>query len=212
MIEFIYFLDEHEGSLMVLITAIYVVATIFICRANIKSAQATREQLVEGKRQYEEEHRPYISYQLIFENRTWYGMRFTNHGRRVANHVQIKLDQEFLNSISKSQFSNGLKKLQDKEFSLGIGQSYDIFFGADEFRSNSNMKPISGEIIYQDAQATYCEPFFIDFSKYATIFSVNSFADDFHDDMKKLIHKLDNIEKALKIQPSKEAKEDTESQ
>ncbi len=43
--------------LMVIITAIYVIATIAICWANIKSAKATREQVAESKRQYEETRR-----------------------------------------------------------------------------------------------------------------------------------------------------------
>ncbi len=42
---------------MVLITFIYVVATIEICRANIKSAEATKEQLEESKRQFAENER-----------------------------------------------------------------------------------------------------------------------------------------------------------
>lgn len=186
--------------LMVVITAVYVIATIFICKANIKSATATREQLAEVKRQYEEEHRPYISYQLIFENRTWYGMRFTNHGRREATHVQIKFSRDFLNSIGKCSFSKGLNTLQDKEFTLGIGQSYDIFFGMDEFRNNPSKKPIEGEIIYQDAQTTYHNSFDIDFEKYATFWSVNSPTDDFLDDMKKLTQELKNIAQILKNQ------------
>lgn len=186
--------------LMVIITAVYVVATIFICRANIKSAKATREQLAEAKRQYEEEHRPYISYQFIFERRTWYGMRFTNHGRRVANHVQIKLAQEFINSVSKGKFNNELSELQSKEFTLGIGQSYDIFFGAREFRDNPNKKPISGEILYQDEKNTYHETFLINFEKYGDIFSVNSAADDLHEDMKNLSKELQHIRRILENQ------------
>ena len=43
--------------LMVGITAIYVVATIFISCANIKSVNATRDQLTESKRQYEDKKR-----------------------------------------------------------------------------------------------------------------------------------------------------------
>lgn len=43
--------------LMVGITAVYVVATIFISCANIKSANATRDQLTESKRQYEDKKR-----------------------------------------------------------------------------------------------------------------------------------------------------------
>ena len=183
--------------LMVVITAVYVIATIFICMANIKSAKATREQLAEAKRQYEEDHRPYISYQLIFENRTYYGMRFTNHGRREATHVQIRFNRDFLNSISKCSFSKGLNALQDKEFALGIGQSYDVFFGTREFRNNPNKKPIEGEIIYQDEQTTYRNSFNIDFEKYATFYSVNSSTDDFREDMKKLTQELNNIAKIL---------------
>ena len=40
--------------LMVIITAVYVVATIFIWRANNISAKATKDQLEESKRQFEE--------------------------------------------------------------------------------------------------------------------------------------------------------------
>ena len=40
--------------LMVIITAVYVVATIFRCRANNISAKASKEQLEESKRQFEE--------------------------------------------------------------------------------------------------------------------------------------------------------------
>lgn len=51
--------------LMVIITLIYVIATIFICRANIKSARASKEELAEIKRQYEEENRPHIEVELM---------------------------------------------------------------------------------------------------------------------------------------------------
>ena len=156
MEELIQFLDLHSGSLTVLvagmsmlITLVYVVATIFICRANIRSAEATREQVAEARRQYEEEHRPYIAYQFIYERRTWYGMRFTNYGRRVATHVRICLDKEFLDSIMEGTFYKGLHDLQSKEFVLGIGQSYDIFFGADDFRGIQNKCPIRGTISYR---------------------------------------------------------------
>ena len=64
MILFHDFMEKYSGALMVLITFVYVVATVEICRANIKSAEATREQLVESKRQFDEtkrlEHMPYM--------------------------------------------------------------------------------------------------------------------------------------------------------
>ena len=50
--------------IMVGITAVYVVATIIICWANMRSAKATKEQLNESKRQFEETQRlqvmPYL--------------------------------------------------------------------------------------------------------------------------------------------------------
>ena len=42
---------------MVAITAVYVIATGFICWANIKSANASKAQLKEAKRQFDEETR-----------------------------------------------------------------------------------------------------------------------------------------------------------
>lgn len=57
MHELIEFLDAHDGSLMVIITIVYVLATIFICYFNGKSARATQEQIEESRRQYEETKR-----------------------------------------------------------------------------------------------------------------------------------------------------------
>ena len=170
--------------LMVIITSVYVIATILICRANIKSAEATKEQIAESKRQYEEEHRAYITYEIIFERRTWYGMRFTNHGKRVANRGRFVFNQNFLDSINKSKFYDTLCELGSKECTIGIGQSYDVYFGTDDFREIPDKEPIAGEIIYQDMHASYREIFEIDFEKYGHIFSVTTFADDLHEDMK----------------------------
>lgn len=59
------FLNDNSQALMVLITAIYVIATINISNANIKSAEATREQITESKRQFEETKR--LEYMPCFE-------------------------------------------------------------------------------------------------------------------------------------------------
>ena len=142
---------------------------------------------------------PYISYQFIFEHRAFYGMRFMNYGRRVANHVQIKLDKDFVSSIQKSSFYDDLSNLHTKEFALGIGQSYDIYFGASEFRDNPDKKPIRGTVLYCDPEtgANYQEAFEIDFEKYGTIFSVNTPADDLHEDLKRQEAILKKLVKAV---------------
>jgi len=69
------FLNVNEGALMVVITFVYVIATIFICFFNGCSAKATHEQVSESQRQYEQtkrlEYRPYFDVATVddsFEN------------------------------------------------------------------------------------------------------------------------------------------------
>ena len=174
MLEIIRFLDAHNGALMVIITFVYVGATIAICVANLRSASATRAQLEETKRQYEEEHRAYISYEFLYERRTWYGLRFTNHGKRIATNVQIKLEKAFLDSIIEPAYKDGLCSLEGRLFTLGIGQSYDIYLGTNDFRDRHDKCPIQGTIEYKDCNSVYSEPFLIDFANYPHIFSVTT--------------------------------------
>ena len=198
MLQIVEYLDLHNGSLMVIITLVYVVATIAICVANLRSAKVTREQLEESKRQYEEEHRAFISYEFIYDHRIWYGVRFTNLGKRIATNVQIHLNKEFIESITEAGIKEQLHSLEGKEFILGIGQSYDIFFGSDKFRSRTSQIPVQGEILYRDRFGTYTNSIFIDFSKYPPIFTVTSDGERIEEAAKKLNRNLANIANELK--------------
>ena len=80
--------------LMIVITAVYVIATIFICRANIKSAEASKEQLEEMRKQYAEDNRPILDVEFLYERKTWYIVRFVNRGKYTAQHTMINLTQE----------------------------------------------------------------------------------------------------------------------
>ena len=55
--QIIEYLNTNSGAMTFLITVAYVVATIFICWANIKSAKATKEQVAEQQREFEETNR-----------------------------------------------------------------------------------------------------------------------------------------------------------
>lgn len=185
--------------LMIVITAVYVIATIFICIANFKSAKATREQVAEARRQYEEEHRAFISYEFIYEHRIWYGLRFTNHGRRVATNVQIRLDKDFIDSLMDQSIKDQLHNLDGREFVLGIEQSYDIYFGGDKFRERHNKVPIQGEILYNDRCGEYIDSFFIDFSKYAPIYTVTTDGEKRAESVQRLNESLTKIVNELKL-------------
>ena len=122
------------------------------------------------------------------------------NGGRVANHVQIKLDEDFISSVQKSASYDGLSELHTKEFALGIGQSYDIYFGASEFRNSPNKRPIRGIALYCDSEtgANYQEQFEIDFEKYGTLFAINTSTDDLHEDSKRQKAMLEKLVKAVK--------------
>lgn len=74
------FLNDYNGALMVIITTIYVVATIIICIANYNSAKATREQLKESKHQYEDTRR--LSMMPYLQAETASGL--TDYGLKLA--------------------------------------------------------------------------------------------------------------------------------
>ena len=183
---------------MVVLTGIYVLATIFICLFNYGSAKASKDQLAEMRRQFDEENRPYITVELIYERRTFYGLRFSNHGKKVANHVRIELDQAFLDSVTEPSFKQALDKTKGKECIIGIGQHYDLFFGSNEFRKSNNKVALSGKVVYNDGKLTYTEPFSVDFDSYATIYSVNTDADDMLKELKAQTRELKGIKDALK--------------
>lgn len=182
---------------MVVLTAIYVLATIFICYFNYGSTKASREQAAEMRRQYEAENRPYITVELIYERKAFYGLRFSNHGKRLADHVRIQLDQAFVDSLNEPSFRATLERTKGKECIIGIGQHYDLYFGTNKFRENTEKSALSGQVTYQDGSRTYTEAFSIDFDSYATFFSVNSAADDFLKEMRAQTKELKGIKEAL---------------
>lgn len=92
--------------LMVGITAIYVVATIIITCANIKSANATREQLAESKRQYEDKKRleimPYIQFEQTKDN--------ANHRLNLVLDSGDKLTGTYILLVRMKNIGNGTAK------------------------------------------------------------------------------------------------------
>ena len=182
---------------MVIITGIYVIATIFICRANIKSANATKEQLAEMQKQYAEANRPAIEMELHYIRRAWYVVRFVNHGNKTAQHVKINLDQSFIDSLPEESFKKELERLKGKECIIGVGQHYDLFIGSNKLRRNPNMKPLVGTVEYESQGQPYISDIFIDLEHYMTFFSATTEEEDLLKSMKKVGSELESIRKIL---------------
>ena len=92
--------------LMVGITAVYVVATIIISWANIKSANATRDQLTESKRQYEDKKRleimPYIQFEQTKDN--------ANHELNLVLDSGDELTGKYILLVRMKNIGNGTAK------------------------------------------------------------------------------------------------------
>lgn len=191
--------------LMVGITAVYVVATMLICWANLKSAKASKEQLTEMKLQYAEENRPRIETEFCYVQRTWYIIRFVNHGMHTAQHVQISLDNDFIDSLPEQDFKEILRKQHGKECTIGVDQHYDLYIASNELRGNPNMKPITGKITYIDDSSQYENDIFVDLENYMTFFSSTSDEENLLKEIKKNTEEINGIKVALqKIVTEKE--------
>ena len=182
--------------LMVVITLVYVIATIFICLANFKLARASKEELIEIKRQYAEENRPHIEVEFCFERRTWYIVRFINHGNKTAQHVKITLDEEFIDSLPEQVFRDTLRKLKNKKCIIGVGQHYDLYIGSNELRGNPNIKPVTGKLSYQDANGFYESDIYIDIENYFTFFSSTN-GDPLINELKSIKKAIDGLKSAV---------------
>ena len=131
--KFFELLNSNSGGLTFLITVVYVIATIAIYKANIQSANASKKQLEEMQKQYAEENRPHIEVEFLFERRSFYGLRFINHGKSTAQNVEIQLSDAFIDSLGSTNFAELLKKQKGKKCVIGVDQHYDLFFANDTY-------------------------------------------------------------------------------
>lgn len=92
------FLNRNEGALMVVITFVYVIATIMICIFNGRSAKETHEQVSESRRQFEETKRlsvmPYIEFMTMeTQHSSFVNARLASHNSQCSAYnvvIQIK--------------------------------------------------------------------------------------------------------------------------
>ena len=159
-------LNTYNGGLMVIITFVYVVATIFICIANLKSAKATREQVAESKRQFDEENRAFVTVTFELIKTGIAVLKIQNLGKRIANNVSVSIPSNFINNVVDAFYKDKLNKLCNSTFTLGVGQNWYICIG-----SHLNLKEYCRELLvvdiaYEDNQGNHQEHIEIDLGQY----------------------------------------------
>ena len=204
---FFCWLNTNDGFLSLLT----VVISLAACILSLLSARAAWAQVREMRRQYEEENRPNIEVEFLYENRAYYGLRFVNHGKKTAQNVHILLDTAFIDALPEPVFSNLLRKQEGKHCVIGVGMYYDLFFGTNTYRDYPNKPPAKGKVVYQANGKDYGSEFDIDLESYATIFSIQSQQESLLKRLKEQNNELKYIRNAiqsLKPESNKESDSD----
>lgn len=180
--------------LMVVITFVYVVATIFICIYNAKSAKAAKEQTEEMKKQFYAINRPRLSVEIVYLRKAFFALRFTNNGNQTAFNAFFDINQDFIDNLSESKFKNLLEKDKGKIRNIGIGQHYDLFFGTNEYLKQEKKDNIIVRMNYCGINGSiYVEDFTIETEKYAPFLTVDTDMDDLKKELKNQTNAINKL-------------------
>lgn len=164
--QMIEFLDIHAGSLTFIVTFVYVIATIFICIANVKSANATRKQVAEQKRQFDESNRAYITVHFEVTPSKIYTLCVSNHGNKIAKNVHLEFDNNFIENLQDDTAKRHLTATKNSMIDVGISQKWYLRignFGDKELMS----KTVAVNVTYEDDKNKYNESYNIDLSSFS---------------------------------------------
>lgn len=182
---------------MVIITGVYVVATILICKANINSAKATRDQLAESKRQFDEVNRAYVTVTFDIIRSGLAVLCIENHGKQIAKNVQVKVIPEFIDNIQDTDAKELINKLCGSTFTLGIGRKWYTFLGSHLELDHLSRVPLCIDISYSDNLAEYKESIQIDLKQYLWTIIYDSSSEDAVQELSKMTKSIQKIEKTI---------------
>lgn len=181
--------------LMVIITAIYVYATIKICKYNKESVEASKKQTeaanrqtTEMIRQYNESHRPFviISFEIIRSG--YLCFKLENIGPVVAKDIKIRINEEFLDILEKKTPFTFLRKTTAATLMLTSHQKQYIALGVQGNFDDIASVPAKIDISYNDKYEEHTE---IDIAQFGDMLNYNS-------DLRDISLNIKNIENHLK--------------
>lgn len=167
MNEMIEWMNNNNGFVMAVLTFVYVIATIFICVFNGKSASATKKQTEEAQRQFEESNRARVIPRFVTLEGQLYCLAFHNIGKTMAGKLVINVSSEWLeclrNTEKNSNVADTLQKLKDIEIFLPADDKYvySICVPADGTGDYKKLceKPLIIDIQYYSDSKKYKEQF-----------------------------------------------------
>ena len=197
--QIITYLNTNSGAMTFLITAVYVVATIFICWANIRSAKATREQVAEQQREFEETNRAFVTVTFEIIKSGLAVLHIQNHGKRIATNVSVRIADAFIGNIEDKRYKEHVQKLCESTFTIGIGQSWYTYIGSHLQLDQMSKELLTITVSYRDSVAQYCETTSIDLKQYFWCIIYESPTEDIRQELKASTKELKSIGNSIKI-------------
>ena len=155
------------------VTAVYTIATILICKANKKSAQASIEQsksmqcqTEELIRQYRESTRARIAIRYGWDNAVGKYVIFKNVGKSDADDVRVSICSEFLTALEKECKGSCLITLTQSRIHIAAGQEFPVLVGFASHLEKMPVKVAEIKVSYIDRGEKCEDSAEIDFSQY----------------------------------------------
>lgn len=187
--------------IMVIITAVYVIATIAICVFNYKSAQASQNQIKESQKQFEEMYRPHIVAGIKIESDVFMCLYIKNIGNDVADNIEIAINQDWLGLINEEEYLDPLQELISERFMLVPGQeivrafTYVIVGVGNSWLDVFNKHPVEICISYnkQNTSISYNDKFVYNIKLFRSMFKEK---EEHEKEIKKISKSLKSIASA----------------
>lgn len=168
--------------IMVIITAIYVIATIVICYFNGKSAKAAKIQTDEMIRQYQMMNRPNVTIHFDIVRSGLLCFVVKNEGTLPAHDVKIRINQAFIDGMSSSTDKERIEKFCNSRLYLASNQEVFILLGGQLEFSKLAKNVAEIDILYDG----FDEHTTIDLEQYAMLLVYDSPLEDIAQHLKKI--------------------------
>ena len=176
--------------LMVVITAVYVVATIVICVFNGKSANAAKEQTETAKqqidemiRQYNESNRPLVTVRFDIIRSGLLCFVIENTGSLAATELKIHINDDFVENLEKTEKQTQLRQISESTLFLSSHQKLYVCLGGQTQFSKIAEVTAKFDITYNGKYTEHTE---IDLWQYRFMLVYNSELEDISQHLKRI--------------------------
>lgn len=180
--------------IMIVITAVYVIATIFICIFNAKSANAAKVQTQEMKNQFASTYRPKIDIRFEIIRSGLMCFIIENVGTEPAIDVKINLCQEFIDNIGDATDKQKFQELNSSVLYIASNQKITLLIGSQIEFDKISSAPSKFNIQYN---GIYNEMIDIDIKQYGFMIIYNSPIEDIRQQLKEIKENEKKFQKDL---------------